>query len=260
MSREFTCTMPFFRLLISRFILLLFLVPGIGPVYSQVIVSGKIYDAREHIILPGVSVERLHSRDGLQSDGHGRYYLHANAGDTLMFSYLGYAPRKLVIPDRTEVYSEDIYLLPKEFSLPGVNVMALRDYHKDSVENRSSNAELFDYHQRSAGSKFMEEVLEPLGIKQTFHRAHHLNTKSRFQDKLIDQEQQNYINQHYTRQLVSSLTGLTGKELNDFMQQYRPSYDFLINASEYEFLEQITRHYAYYHPALVQDPPAGKDK
>lgn len=247
--------MPFHCFKKSYFFhLFLFLCLGSGQVCSQVIVSGKIYDAREHIILPGVSVQRLHSRDGLQSDEHGRYYIHANTGDTLRFSFLGYAARDLIIPQAAEIYSEDIYLLPKEFNLPGVNVMALRDYHKDSVENRITNAELFDYHQRSAGSKFAEQVLEPLGIKQTYHRAHHLNTKSRFQDRLIDQEQQNYINQHYTKELVSSLTGLQGSALNDFMQRYRPSYDFLINASEYEFLEQISRHYANDHASSLEDP------
>lgn len=245
--------MPLPFLKVHYALVLLFIGAGISPALSQVIVSGKIYDAREHIILPGVSVQRLHSRDGLQSDEHGKYYIHTNAGDTLRFSFLGYAPRNLVIPAGTEIYSEDIYLLPKELNLPGVNVMALRDYHKDSVENRISNAELFDYHQRSAGSKFAQEVLEPLGIRQTYHRAHHLNTKSRFQDKLINQEQQNYVNQHYTKELVSSLTGLKGTELTDFMQRYRPSYDFLINASEYEFLEQISRQYSRYRPPAAAD-------
>ena len=219
---------------------------GTFSLRAQVIVSGKIFDGTEHIVLPGVSVERLHTRDGLQSDEHGRYYLHANAGDTIRFSFIGYAPKLLVIPTGVEFFTEDIFLLSKELSLPGVTVTGIKNYRKDSVENRVINQELFDYQQKSVGSKLAASILEPLGIHQKFNRAHNLNTKSRFQDMLIRGEEENYIDRHYTKELVNSLTGLRGMALDQFMKFYRPGYSFIKAVSAYDFMEDIMRHYKLY--------------
>lgn len=213
---------------------------------AQVIVSGKIFDGTEHIVLPGVSVERLHSHDGLQSDEHGRYYLHANAGDTIRFSFIGYAPKLLVIPSGVEFFTENIFLLLKELSLPGVTVTGIKNYRKDSIENRVINQELFDYEQKSVGSKLAASILEPLGIHQKFNRAHSLNTKSRFQDMLIRSEEENYIDRHYTKELVNSLTGLRGIALDQFMKFYRPGYSFIKVVSAYDFMEDIMNHYKLY--------------
>jgi len=213
---------------------------------AQVIVSGKIFDGTEHIVLPGVSIERLHSSDGLQSDEHGRYYLHANKGDSIRFSFIGYAPKTLVIPSGVEFFTEDIFLFSKEFSLPGVTVTGIKNYRKDSIENRVINQELFDYQQKSVGSKLTASILEPLGIHQKFNRAHSLNTKSRFQDMLIRGEQEDYIDRHYTKELVNLLTGLRGIALDQFMKFYRPGYSFIKTVSEYDFMEDIMNHYRLY--------------
>lgn len=214
--------------------------------FGQVIVSGKIFDGEEHVILPGVSVQRLHSQDGLQSDEHGKYYLHANAGDTIRFSFIGYAPRFLVVPKKVDFFTEDIFMLSKELSLPGVTVTGIKNYRKDSIQNRVTNAELFDYQQRSVGSKLAASILEPLGIHQKFNRAHALNTKSRFQDMLIRSEEDNYVDRRYTKDLVNSLTGLQGTSLDQFMKFYRPSYDFIKESTEYDFMSAITAHYRQY--------------
>lgn len=230
-----------------HFIIAFLLITGlITPLKAQVIVSGKIFDGTEHIVLSGVSVERLHSRDGLQSDEHGRYYLHANAGDTLRFSFIGYTPRFLIIPAGSGFFTEDIFLLSKELSLPGVTVVGIKNYRKDSIANRVVNEELFNYQQKSVGSKLAESVLGPLGIHQKFNRAHNLNTKSRFQDMLVRSEEDNYVSRHYTKELVSSLTGLQETALDQFMKFYRPSYEFIKAASEYDFMEDISQHYKRY--------------
>lgn len=216
------------------------------PAWSQVIVSGKIFDGNEHIVLPGVSVQRLHSSDGLQSDEHGRYYLHANAGDSIRFSFIGYTAKILVVPSGQDFFTEDVSLFAKNLSLPEVTVLGQKNYRIDSVENRVSNQELFDYQQRSVGSKLAASILEPLGIHQKYNRAHNLNTKSRFQDMLVRSEQDKYIDRRYTKDLVTSLTGLRGISLGQFMKYYRPSYQFTIGSNEYDFMEEINRQFELY--------------
>ena len=55
--------------------------------------------------------------------------------------------------------------------------------------------------------------------------------------------QQNVIDSKYTPDLVRNYTGLSGDELKRFMQEYRPSYYFIIASDEYELMEYIKNKY-----------------
>ena len=210
---------------------------------AQIIVSGKVFDGDAHIVMPGVSVLLANSNIGLQTDVHGRYYLHAKAGDTIRFSFLGYQSKKMVIPAGSEFYSEDIFLFQKNISLPGVTVKAIKNYHADSIENRTMNAEIFQYEQKSLGSTLMGSLLSPLGITQTYRRARKLNSMSKFQDQLISQEHDRFIDRRFSKNLVYLITGLKGHELQEFMKEFRPDYEFTLRANEYDFMEQIKHNY-----------------
>jgi len=206
---------------------------------AQVIASGKVYDAAAHVIMPGVSIIVLHRNEGMQSDDHGRYYLHVKAGDTLQFSFVGYTSRKLFVPGGNEFFSEDVYLTEKDLDLPEVNIKGFRSYRQDSVDNRKFNATIFNYRQPSATSKVLGSILSPYGIHMPYHRARHGNSLSRFQDKLVEEEQARFVDYKFNQQLVRSITGLAEPQLSDFMHKYRPSYEFVSSVSEYDFLEQI---------------------
>lgn len=51
------------------------------------------------------------------------------------------------------------------------------------------------------------------------------------------------IDHRYTPSLVSNLTGLTEKELIHFMKNYRPTYEFVNKASDYEMIVFIKKSY-----------------
>jgi hypothetical protein len=56
-----------------------------------------------------------------------------------------------------------------------------------------------------------------------------------FQRRLLLEEQDKFIDHRFNKALVRRLTKLDGKELDSFMQVYRPSYTFTKFAGEYEF-------------------------
>ncbi len=67
------------------------------------------------------------------------------------------------------------------------------------------------------------------------------------------------IDYRYTAHVVTKLTGLTGKTLLDFMAHYRPSYEFISKASDYDLILFIKKSYQQYHQntsaTLVSDSP-----
>jgi hypothetical protein len=61
-----------------------------------------------------------------------------------------------------------------------------------------------------------------------------------FQDRLVWQEQENYIDHHFSRATVQRITGLEAPALDTFMRQYRPTKDFIQSCeTEYQWYHYI---------------------
>jgi hypothetical protein len=61
----------------------------------------------------------------------------------------------------------------------------------------------------------------------------------RFQERLLEQERDKFIDHRFSKQLVRRLTNLTDEKLDSFMVLYRPSYQFTLVTSDYEFQSYI---------------------
>ena len=56
-----------------------------------------------------------------------------------------------------------------------------------------------------------------------------------FRERLILQEQEKFIDHRFSPTLIRRLTGLEGEELKAFVVRYRPTYEFALFTSEYDF-------------------------
>lgn len=57
----------------------------------------------------------------------------------------------------------------------------------------------------------------------------------KFRERLLEQEREKFIDHRFSKALVRRLTQLDGDQLTQFMQQYRPTYEFTLYSSEYDF-------------------------
>jgi hypothetical protein len=62
-----------------------------------------------------------------------------------------------------------------------------------------------------------------------------------FQERLLREETEKYIDHRFNRALIIKLTQLKGKELDTFIERYRPTAEFTETSSEYEFQLYIKR-------------------
>ena len=71
--------------------------------------------------------------------------------------------------------------------------------------------------------------------------------------KIIERDyRQAMISYRYSPSIVNRVTGMKTEKLLDFMQQYRPSYNFVVEANDYQLVEFIKSSYQKY----LQNPAA----
>ena len=234
-------------------VLVLMLLPAI--IFSQAKVSGRVYDASGYRPLPSVSVSST-SSGATETDSSGRYAIIVNENDSIWFSYLGKSTPKY--PVKTIVNTQNF-----EISIR-VNVTTLREvifrppsYREDSLQNRLDYAKVFSFHRPNASSLTSTGSNGGVGLDiNEFIRLFQFR-KNRsmlaFQKRLLQEEQDKFIDHRFNRALVVRITHLRSAELDTFMKRYRPTLEFTQLATDYEFqyyIKQAFLHYQRYKRIL----------
>ncbi len=221
-------------------------------IFSQTI-SGRISDYFSKKPLDAVSVQTS-SGSFVISDSLGDYTIKVTKNDSLWFSYLNKQTMKYPVDTIKHPENFDVALYVDARWLPEVTV-ATRNYKLDSIENRQTYANVFNY--RKPGIRFSQSnpsTYTPGELTAGFDLDEIINAfKFRqnremlaFQQRLIQQEHDKYIDHRYTKLLVKKLTGLDGKQLEDFMAYYRPTYDEVLMMNDLElgyYVEQCYKDY-----------------
>ena len=73
------------------------------------------------------------------------------------------------------------------------------------------------------------------------------------QDRLLEQEQENYIKYRFNKTAVKRITRLEGTELDNFMTLYKPDFEFTQTASTVDFYQYIlTASYQFKKDLLIK--------
>ena len=193
------------------------------------------------IPLPSVSVLSSGGM-GTVTDSLGYYTILVNETDSIWFSYLNKPTPKFAVAAINKFNGFDISLHVPITELKEVKVVP-RNYKRDSIQNRLDYAKAFDFHKPgislsnpSSGSfgvgLDLDAFINMFNFRKNRRMAH-------FQQRLIQEEQDKFIDHRFTKPLVRKITKLTGLEQDDFMKKYRPSLDFTRDATDYEFAEYI---------------------
>lgn len=203
-------------------------------------VRGTVYDSSRNYPLEAVSVISTSGR-GAVTSSQGMYEIEVTEKDSIWFSYLGKPTMKFPVATIHNVLQFDISL---HITIPTLKEVKIRprNYRQDSLQNREDYAKVFNYQkpklktvtpQYGAGVGFdLDEIINMFRFKRNRSIAN-------FQKRLLQQEEDKYIDYRFNKGLVRRLTLLTGNELDSFMRVYRPSYTFTKFASDYDFQSYI---------------------
>lgn len=215
-------------------ILLILLFAG-KVVHAQIQIRGEVREAVTGDMLSDVNVKNIFSGKGMtvQSDGH--FTIPVQKGDLVEFSKIGYQTRRLRIQSEKEPLYYVIQMEKAPVMLRAVDIRGKPlDFVKDSIRYR----EAYNWVLRKERKEDLDMRSMPLAMLSKKNRQ-----EWAFRDMYEEWEKQKFIDFVFNEKLVARITYLQGEELKRFMTQYRPGYEFLRDASQYEYLSFIKSAY-----------------
>jgi hypothetical protein len=214
-------------------------------VSGQVQVKGRVYDMAQNP-LEAVSVMST-AGNGTTTDSTGRYQIIARETDSIWFSYLNKPTPKYPIRSIPNIQNFEISLHVNTTTLKEIRIMP-PSYRRDSIQNREDYAKAFDFHKPGIGSSVNPDggvgldLDEFIGMFQ-FRRNRRM---AAFQKRLLQEEEERYIDHRFSRALIIRLTQLHGPALDSFIVQYRPALYFVQTATDYELQQYIMECFVNY--------------
>ncbi|MEO7312144.1 MAG: carboxypeptidase-like regulatory domain-containing protein [Chitinophagaceae bacterium] len=212
-----------------------------GYSQPQVQVKGTVYDVTQRIPLEGVSVLSSSGR-GTATDSNGHYTLSLPPNDSIYFSYINKPTKSTAVKDIAYPWDFNMSLHVTSGLLPTVVVRA-KSYRLDSMQNRLDYAKVFSFQKPNPLSSINVGSngavgMDPAEIINMFRFKRNRRILS-LQRRLLQQEQDKYIDHRFTRTIVKKLTGIQSDELDSFMVRYRPDYYFVQNCNDLELYQYI---------------------
>jgi hypothetical protein len=240
-ATSFTFGEEMIELMMNRLkylLVLLFLTVGIRS-YGQKI-SGTVIDKTTKEPLNGavVSVGKVST----STDRSGAFEIIVEGyNDSLNISYFGY--KKLSVPLAKENAILHIELEPAVISLKQVDIHSSRnnDFKKDSVSNRLAYSRQFNYTGPELMDAFTGNPVKQPGELLSINLlllVDALTKKStpeyKFNKVLIRDEQAEYVDRKFNKGTVTRITGLQSDSRLAFLAGYRPTYQFMKKATDYD--------------------------
>ncbi|HTN35501.1 MAG TPA: hypothetical protein VL053_00415 [Arachidicoccus sp.] len=188
---------------------------------------GRIFDSITELPVQDVHVSSSNQDTSDYTNRSGLFIMRAAPGDTLNILRVGYYQLKIALAGNALLMDTlHILLVPKTHELESVTVSAYNyaDYQADSADRHKFFGAsigyahpLFDRANTGAG----------LGISLDRIFGHKQRSKKRALRLFQSVEKEKYVDFRFNPILVHSYTGLKSDSLQQFMNKYRPSFDWL---------------------------------
>ena len=169
----------------------------------------------------------------------GEFSISAQSGDTLITTKEGFLPDTLSITNASffVIRLRKGPLILKEVAINST----LLTPEKILAENKTAYKEIY-----RKGDKSHAVVITPLGVGVVIDKVWSAVSKEgadarRLQRTFVADYQNSIIDKHFSKALVSRVTGYNGERLFNFMSKYRPGYQTVKNYTEYEMVQYIKK-------------------
>ena len=210
---------------------------------AQVTISGTVYDSTKLYVVPNVDVYSTSGAHTL-TDSLGAYHISADEKDSISFFYKGKSTIKFSVRSMGNYADFDISLQvrtrDKYKLLKGITVFG-NTYQHDSAENRQEYTKAFNYQKPGIHSSYEEGGAAGLdldGLIEMFNKKKKRENVA-FQRRLLEEEQDRYVDYRFSPQVIQRITGLKGDSLTRYRKLYMPTYEFVTGSSLTEFYQYI---------------------
>jgi hypothetical protein len=209
---------------------------------AQITVSGTVYDSTKLYSVSGVQVKSTGGTFTV-TDSMGIYHIKVTDKDSISFFYANKPTLKFpvsAIPNYNE-FDISLQVRVKEKYKPLKEIVIFSSYKQDSIENRQAYSKIFGYEKPGIGSTYTPGSSAGFDLDELINIFRFKRNKQQlqFQRRLIEQEQERYVDYKFNTKLLKRVTGLSDTMLIKYKMEYRPSYELITSISEVEFYEYI---------------------
>ena len=189
-------------------------------------VKGVLKDSVTQLPVGFANITNLNSGKTVITNNNGLFSIEVGTGDMLSFSYIGYHFDTLRYSgDYASLPVLELTIKPLANSLQGVTVRSkgYSQYQLDSMERRKEFLASTGALKKAVGG-----ANSGAGIALNLDRfSRRERVKRNAYDFFDNNEKEEYINYRFNNTIVNTYTGLKSDSLQLFMQEYRPSFNWL---------------------------------
>lgn len=225
---------------------------------QQTTVRGFVVDKDSKLRLAKVYIYNSANDEGIYNTPKGEFSIKAKAGDTLFAVLQGYALDTVVLHNQNSIYFQlkSLGIPLREVAIIGDKFTPMQRHEKTLKEykyalDKGKAKDLLNLGLGGAG----------LGIDAIYNLLSRQGKNARHLQKILERDyREAIIDYRFTPEYVKRVLQIGDYEAEDFMQQYRPSYDFVLSASDYAFVVYLRNNYANYkrNPAAFKLPALPK--
>ncbi|WP_316807359.1 hypothetical protein [Pedobacter agri] len=221
-------------------------------------VQGIVIDKETKQRLAKVYIYNIRTGDGLYNNTKGEFSTYANPGDTLVAALAGYGVDTIVFKGQTAAYFQlkslgirlrDVVIAQKRLTPQQQYEKSVSEYRYQTM--KGSSKDLLNLGTGGVG----------LGIDAIYNLLSRQGRNARHLQKILEKDyREDLIDYRFNASLVQQVLNIKETELTDFMQQYRPTYQFVLDADDYAFNVFIRNAYRSYrmNPKALQLPALPK--
>lgn len=220
--------------------------------------AGIVIDKETKQRLAKVYIYNIRTGDGLYNNTKGEFSTFAVPGDTLVAALSGYGVDTMVFKGQSAAYFQlkslgirlrDVVIQQKRLTPQQQYEKSIKEYRYATI--KGSSKDLLNLGNGGVG----------LGIDAIYNLLSKQGRNARHLQKILEKDyREDLIDYRFNATLVQKILGIKDDELTDFMQQYRPTYQFVLDATDYSFNLFIRNAYKSYrlNPKALQLPALPK--
>ena len=220
-------------------------------------VSGQVINKQTGKPVSYVLVVNINKGNGTQTDTLGRFLITMTKNDTLRFSSIGFKTQYFTLADKnpkSKKYKTTIELEPRVYNLPGVDIYAVRwkafvyEVAHTKVEKDETQERIKVWFNKAVSTQDLKALTQAArGVGFVFGgKTKYERQLAKIQKMKTYEQQQQEIEHKFNPQLVSTITGLHGKDLDKFMEYLNFDRDFILKTPEYDLIVIIKQIYKEY--------------
>ncbi|WP_113660842.1 hypothetical protein [Pedobacter nanyangensis] len=232
----------------------IFFLGTISAFAQQKAVPGFVVDKDTKLRLAKVYIYNSSLDEGFYNNTKGEFVAPVKLGDTLFAALSGHAMDTIVYRGQSAIVFQlrSMGIRLKEVSIYG-KAKTPQELYKSKLDefkyklDQGSSKDLLNLGQRGVG----------LGIDAIYNLLSRQGKNARHLQQILEKDyKEQVIDYRYNPTYVKSLIDIKEDKLQDFMTQYRPTYQFVLNASEYAFVQFVKNSYASYkrNPSMFRLP------